>query len=189
LLDTQKEERGELIDRQELGLRSPHLLDRVYRQSEDAAVAADDRDISQEEALDRFGIRRGRSATDMEEPLSAQAGRATEPMPQHGSNAEEPLLESPLGHSERPPSRDLGLGLAGGVLGALGALGDGLIGGHSKPVRKPPPQADALVRFGVQRGQPPPGDAVERAAREQRQAHDDWRVWREYQHLAEGQDR
>jgi hypothetical protein len=68
--------------------------------------------------------------------------------------------------------------LAGGVLGALGALGDSLLGGHSKK-----PKSPHLERFGIQRGQPPPGDAKEREAREQRQEYEDWHAWREWHHV------
>ena len=66
LLDAQKEQRGELIDRQDRGLSSPFLLDRAYpseqREPEQASEAARIAD-----ALDRFGIRRGRAAEAEEE--------------------------------------------------------------------------------------------------------------------------
>jgi hypothetical protein len=186
LLDTQKEQRSELIDRQELGVRSPELLDRAYPPVGEAATALEDSAPGLAEyALDRFGIQRGRSFPVEEQSASPSAEHKGEPIREHALNAEEPLLESPLGSSERQPSRDVVSGLAGGVLGALGSLGDSLMGGHSKPK----PNSKALSRFGVQRGQPPPGDAIERAARERNETHEERREWREWHHLAEGQDR
>jgi hypothetical protein len=164
LLDVQKAERGELIDRQELGLRSPGLLDRAYPHGTEEIG---DRLPASEESLDRFGIMRGRP----EQPImNGFAPRA--------SLIDEPLLTSPHGNAEGAPSRDIGTGLAGGVLGALGALGDSLLGGHSKS----PPKSPQLERFGVQRGQGPPGDAKERAAREQRQEYEDWHAWKGWHH-------
>jgi hypothetical protein len=170
LLDEQKDQRAELIGRQELGLRSPHLLDRLYPQSGEGGTVGTETG-SEEEALGRFGIRRGRS----EEP-AAETPRERTPI------SEEPLLMPPLGNTERSPKRDIGAGLAGGVLGALGHLGDSLMGGHTKPPKKQP---EPLSRFGVQRGQPPPGDRLERAARSERQAHEDRRDWKEWHHFAE----
>jgi hypothetical protein len=167
LLDTQKEERGELIDRQELGLRSPHLLDRAYPHDVRDAGLLPDRLLGLDETLDRFGVMRGRSEHAAEQELAPRA-----------SAIDDPLASSSQGKSEGAPSRDIGLGLAGGVLGALGALGDSLLGGRSKP----PPKSPQLKRFGVQRGQPPPGDANERAARELRQEYEDWHAWRQWHH-------
>lgn len=175
LLDRQKMERGELIDRQEQGLRSPHLLDRAYPLGVDEAAEAANAP-SLEEVLDRFGIRRGRAVRQEEQERG----------PRHEDNlppanaGEQPLLPHPVGNPETAPSRDLGTGLAGGILGALGSLGDSLLGGHSKPKKSP-----QLERFGIRRGQPPPGDANERAAREQRQAYEDWQEWKERHGLAQ----
>lgn len=160
LLDAQKEERAELIDRQELGLRSPRLLDRAYPSETEVETGLED-------ALDRFGIRRGRPEPAPEEALALRPG------------LDEPILTPPHGDTEGPPSRDVGAGLVGGVLGALGALGDSLLGGHSKPPRKSP----QLERFGIQRGQPKPGDANERAAREKVQEYEDWHAWRGWHHV------
>lgn len=189
LLDTQKDQRGELIDRQELGLRSPHLLDRAYPQSEDAAIAADDRDTSREDALDRFGILRGRPAELAEEGMPAEAARPDAPRSEGAFPIEETAFTAASGSPERPPKRDAGAGLAGGLIEAAASIVESLMGGSGKPAAKPPARAEPLERFGIQRGRPPPGDAVERAAREQRQAHEDWREWREYHHLAEGRER
>jgi len=175
LLDAQKDERRELIERQELGLRSPELLDRAYP----ARVEAEP-DAELEQALDRFGITRGRGLG-MEDGLSARMGRGE----QVSGPTEDPLLSSPLGGSEKPPSRDFGLGVAGGVLGALGHLADSLLGGHARPAPKARPAPDAQERSPVQGGRPPAGDATERAAREEGRAHEDRREWREWHHYAE----
>jgi hypothetical protein len=179
LLDRQKEERGELIDRQELGLRSPELLDRAYPHlAEGPAIGA-----SLQEALDRFGIRRGRDEHGEEEGIAARGRPAEQPSSQSDDSTVDPLFPHPPGNPQGPPSRDIGTGIAGGILGALGNLADSLMGGHAKPRSK------QLARFGVQRGQPPPGDAGERAAREQRQAYEDWRDWKERHQLAEERER
>jgi hypothetical protein len=184
LLDAQKEQRGELIDRQELGMRSPELLDRVYPRAGEAEpqfekISDGER---QDEALDRFGIQRGR-ARDGEAPAVA-AERAENPLLEQ-AGMQVPVPEMPIVEG-RPASKDLGIGVAGGVLEALAGLAESLMGGRSQP--KPKTDA-ALSRFGVQRGQPPPGDAVERAANDRARTHEEWREWREWHHLADGQER
>ena len=90
------------------------------------------------------------------------------------------LVPAPFGNHEAGPSRDIGSALAGGVLAALGALGDSLVGGHSKP-----PKKAQLERFGIQRGQPPPGDALIGAERERQQEWEDWHAWKGWHHLDE----
>ncbi len=182
LLDAQKEERGELIDRQELGLRSPALLDRVYPHK-DAGTPSRHSLEFESDALDRFQIGRGRSKRGHEE----EAGQRVDVFSDRPRPGEDLFVPHATANPEKPPSRDIGVGLGTGILGLLGHLGDSLLGGHSKKPAKAAPQPDALARFGIQRGQPPPGDALERAHRENRQAYEDWVAWKEYHHL--GQER
>jgi hypothetical protein len=178
LLDGQREERGLLIGRQELGLRSFDLLDQAYPTQPEAAR---DEHPTLDEALDRFGIARGRTAPDDRGPEAARGDEA-------------PLPLAPLpGQSDQPPamrtSRDLAAGLAGGIIGALGHLGESLVGGHSRPPPKKPEPTDALERFGIQRGVAPPGDAGERTARAERDSAADWKEWRAQHGLAESRER
>ncbi|MBY6240059.1 relaxase/mobilization nuclease domain-containing protein [Methylosinus sp. Sm6] len=174
LLDMQKQERAELIDRQERGLRSPHLLDRAYPspEREEAGKSA----ITDVSPLDRFGIRRGRVIEG--EPVSARnqgmaPGRAAPPKERSFTQT------SPAPSSA--PSRDLASGLAGGLLSIIGALGESMVGGHTKPPRPPPQEIDPLERFGVKRGRPP--DPAEEKARRDKAEREAWDVWKEKRDL------
>lgn len=157
ILDRQKLERADLADRQELGLRSYDLLDRNYAPTRRPGVPAE------ETVLDRFGVQRGRPPT-RDKPKKIVT-REKEDVP-------------------RVPLREPISALGGGLLGLLGQLGESLSGGTAKPDPKPAPEPDALERFQVQRGQPPPGDAGERAAQERERAHAErqqWREWHQYE--------
>lgn len=169
LLDRQKDERGDLANRQELGLRSHYLLDRAYpgSRADDVERGIASRD-PMADGLDRFGIRRGRERS----ADSDGAVHHRDELTQHGSD-----------DTSRAPLRDPVSGLAGGLLGILGQLGESLTGGAAKPPPKAEPQADALERFQVRRGQPPPGDANEKEARERQLAHDERQARRDWQHI------
>lgn len=168
LLDRQKDERGDLVDRQELGLRSHELLDRAYpvQQTEGIGSRTQGEDVA--DILDRFGIQRGRGpAQDRDAEIPAQP-------------KSEEIAAASAGAVEREPLRDPVSGIAGGLLGLLGHLGDSLLGGHSKALPKAAPEPDALDRFKIQRGQSPPGDAGERAEHDRQQAHEERRAWRRW---------
>lgn len=156
LLDRQKDERADLADRQELGLRSYDLLDRNYSKSRPPVVQPE------EAVLDRLGVQRGRRPTPQKR--AKFAAREVEDV------------------SRAPPGEPIS-GLAGGLLGILGQLGESLTGGAAKLPPKPEPEPDALERFHVQRGQPPPGDANEREARERQLAHGERQARRDWQHI------
>ncbi len=162
LLDRQKDERADLADRQELGLRSHDLLDRAYPTQ---PTAENPKDIAREEVadstLDRFGVKRGRE----HEPGDVQR---------------EEVVAQGSDEAERSPLRDPVSGIAGGLLSILGQLGESLTGGAAKSLPKTAPEPDALERFKVQRGQPPPGDANERAVQERETAHAERQAWREW---------
>jgi hypothetical protein len=180
LLDSQQEQRGLLIGRQELGLRSFDLLDQSYPTT--AIPLERQEQPTLDEVLDRFGIRRGRQERDDREPAK-DAGREGGP----------PLLEPMAGQSDQPPAtrttHDVAAGLALGLIGILGHLGESLVGGHSRPQPKKPEPTDPLERFGIQRGLSPPGDANERAARAERDSGDDWRDWRRRHGLSDERER
>lgn len=162
LLDHQKDERADLAARQELGLRSHDLLDRAYPTEPTGDIS---KDVTREEVadntLDRFGVKRGRE----HEPGEVQR---------------EEVVAQGSDEAERSPLRDPVSGIAGGLLSILGQLGESLTGGAAKPPPKTAPAPDALERFKVQRGQPPPGDANERAAQEREKAHAERQAWREW---------
>lgn len=162
LLDHQKDERADLAARQELGLRSHDLLDRAYPTEPTGEIP---KDVTREEVadntLDRFGVKRGRE----HEPGDVQR---------------EEVVAQGSDEAERSPLRDPLSGIAGGLLSILGQLGESLTGGAAKPPPKTAPEPDALERFKVQRGQPPPGDANERAAQERETAHAERQAWREW---------
>jgi hypothetical protein len=80
------------------------------------------------------------------------------------------------------PSRDLASGLAGGLLSIIGALGESMVGGHTKPPRRQPQEEiDPLERFGVKRGRPP--DPAEEKARRDKAEREAWDVWKEKRDL------
>ncbi|MFX8389500.1 hypothetical protein ABTL55_19760, partial [Acinetobacter baumannii] len=59
--DRQKDERADLADRQELGLRSHDLLDRAYPTEPAGQIPKDiDREEVADNTLDRFRVKRGR---------------------------------------------------------------------------------------------------------------------------------
>jgi hypothetical protein len=134
--------------------------------------------------MDRFGIVRGRPA-----PEDREFGQGSA---RDGDEAAWPSAPLP-GQSDQPPnlrtSRDLASGLAGGILSALGHIGESLVGGHSRPPPKKPDPTDALERFGIQRGLAPPGDAGERGARADRDSEAAWKEWRAQHGLAESRER
>jgi len=170
LLDAQKEQRGELIDRQDRGLSSPFLLDRTYpsEQPEQASEAARIAD-----ALDRFGIRRGRDTEAAEE-------RAEERRPGVFAEARPRDDVSFAGGPDNPPlhpSRDLASGLAGGLLAIIGGISESVMGGHTKP-EKPPVEIDALDRFGIRRGRSPPPNAEQEQAKRDREEREAWDAWK-----------
>lgn len=176
LLDAQKDERGELAARQELGLRSPMLLDRAYPAPE-RIVDAEDADLAA--ALDRFGVRRGRSGMAAEPEPGPFAGRRG-----GEQSGETPGGWTPSGPPGPPlpgPGRDLASGLAGGLLSILGGIGESLTGGHGPPAVRRRAEPDPLDRFAVTRGRPPPDAAAEKAKRdrEEREAWDAWQAKRE----------
>lgn len=159
LLDRQKDERADLADRQELGLRSYDLLDRAYSPKPENEANTEDKG----DTLDRLGIKRGRKQK---------------------SQPAKKIAVAEVDDAAHAPLREPISGLAGGLLGLLGQLGESLTGGASKPEPKPAPEPDALERFKVQRGQPPPGDANERAAQKREKAHAErqaWRGWHQYE--------
>ena len=163
LLDRQKDERADLADRQELGLRSHDLLDRAYPSGPTGEIP---KDVTHEgvadNTLDRFGVKRGREHDNV------------------GDVQREEIVAQGSDEAERSPLRDPVSGIAGGLLSILGQLGESMTGGASKPTPKVAPEPDALERFKVQRGQPPPGDANERAAQEREHAHAERQAWREW---------
>lgn len=179
LRDEQKAQRTELIGRQELGLRSPHLLDAKYA---GAAAPTPEAEIAKaEDALDRFNVKRGRS-----NDRSDERREHTSAKQRKSRVAPSPSRSRSLGRgsegSELRPSRDLASGLAGGLLGFLGALGESMTG----PPGKPPPRArephvNPLDRFGVKRGRSPPDEAEQKTKREkmEREAWDAWKAKRE----------
>jgi hypothetical protein len=177
LLDAQKEQRYRLTNRQERDQRSPELLGRVYG---DKSVSQGIAGAKREDALSRFGVERGRAA---ESPAThySRPERST-PRQQHASS--ERLNASPAhGESrERPPKRDIGGALAGGLLSLIGGLGESLVGGHSGPP-KGDRSVDALERFEVKRGLPPPPDPHKAKARDEMQAREDWYAWKKKREL------
>lgn len=169
LLDRQKDERAELADRQEIGLRSHDLLDRAYPSQRSNEVATDVENFDElAGVLDRFGVQRGRDQS------------ATGDVSQRHS---EEIVASGADETSRTPLREPISGLAGGLLGLLGQLGESLTGGGDKPAPKPAPEPDALERFNVKRGQAPPGDANERAEHERQRAHEERQARRDWHHV------
>lgn len=177
LKDEQKQQRAELADRQERGLTSPHLLDRTYPlektegEKPEAANENSPSTSAEADALDRFGIRRGRgedhTEQERETPLSGLA-----------ASVEDALFNSTPESTPKAPSKDIASGLAGGFLSILGGIGESVTGGHTKASQRPPPDIDPLERFGVRRGRPP-SQEEERAKREKEKARDDdWEAWR-----------
>ena len=166
LLDRQKDERADLADRQELGLRSHDLLDRAYP-TQSSANAANEvgPDEAVDNTLDRFGVKRGR---EHEQGGDVQRGEVVA----QGSD-----------EAERSPLRDPVSGIAGGLLSILGQLGESLTGGAAKPPPKTAPEPDALERFNVKRGQAPPGDANERAEHERQRAYEERQARRDWHHV------
>jgi hypothetical protein len=160
LLDAQKEQRGELIDRQDRGLSSPQLLDKAYppqdrqleAESEEARIAA---------MLDRFGIRRGRAPEAEQEQQNQDRGRETGARTPYSGRAGAPPLS---------PSRDLASGLAGGFLAIVGGLSESMTGGHTKSDKPSQDVIDALDRFGIRRGRAPPLDNEPEQARRGRRS-------------------
>lgn len=173
LLDAQKEQRGELLARQEQNLRSPDLLDRAYPSPEkQPAPGVDVRQPDQDlvDALDRFGIRRGRG--DVFADLAKE-------QPERGhEHADETAPFSTVSRfTERGPPRDLAGGLAGGLLNVVGNLGESLLGGHTKPPRQPQDTSEALDRFAIQRGRTSEAEReqAERAKHASDEAYWEWR--------------
>lgn len=168
LLDVQKQERAELIERQERGLASPHLLERAYPA---AAAPEPERDEHHApDAIDRFGVRRGRQADPgMEAGPARPAGETP--------SVEKAMFARPAGGASLSPSRDLASGLAGGFLSFIGSLGESMSGGHTTPSDEPAPE-DALARFGVRRGVPPPDAGQDEQARRKRE-REAWDNWKE----------
>lgn len=173
LLDRQKVERGLLAGWQDLGVRTHHLLARRYpmQQQGEPGLAAPvlaapvDAGSKVDPALDRFGVRRGRDQTVT--PLPARAASArSQPFP--AVQRADPAIGDPVGGALS--------GFAGGLLGLLGGLSDSLIGGHSERPR-PPPNPEALNRFAVQRGRPPPEEEPVRKARERERMDAEWYAW------------
>lgn len=169
VLDVQKQERAELIERQERGLSSPHLLEQAYPTVK--APDADREEARESDALDRFGVRRGR-ATDPE-----AATRRTRTPSEETPSVEEAMFASPARGASLSPSRDLASGLAGGFLSIIGSLGESMSGGHTKPSEEQAPE-DALARFGIRRGTPPPDVGQEEQAR-RKQEREAWDAWKE----------
>ncbi|MDX1922435.1 MAG: relaxase/mobilization nuclease domain-containing protein [Alphaproteobacteria bacterium] len=168
LLDRQKDERAELAARQELGLRSHDLLDRAYPVTFQKPIDREAEIMGGEDGLDRFGVQRGRERHDGD-----VAPQRSEELVARGNDDE-----------TRAPLRDPVSGIAGGLLSIIGQLGESLTGGATKPPPKSAPEVDALERFKVKRGQPPPGDANERAAQDRERAHaerQNWREWHQYE--------
>ncbi len=170
LLNRQKDERAELADRQEIGLRSHDLLDRAYPAQRPGEIGTDvEKSDELGGILDRFGVQRGRDR------------HASGDEPQRHS---EEIVASGADETSRTPLREPISGLAGGLLGLLGQLGESLSGGTSKPLPKAAVEPDALDRFKIQRGQAPPGDANERAEHDRQLAHEErreWRRWHQYE--------
>ena len=173
LLETQKAERRELVETQEAGvpfiLREPEPEGGRPRRS-----AAD--------ALDRFGIRRGRGPDQPGAPEALRGPRTFEKQ-----DSKEPAPSAPAAHS--PGSSRMGpspvgvaAGLTGGLLSLIGGLGEGLLGGHTRPE---PRREDALDRFRVARGRASgletADPAIERRRREteEREAWDAWKERRD----------
>ena len=168
LLDAQKEQRGELIDRQDRGLSSPRLLDKAYpaqkrppeQESEEARIAA---------MLDRFGIRRGRG--------EAGKGRGTGKR-QDVPSKKHKLVRGSSDVASFTPSRDMGSAVAGGLLAIFGGIGESMIGGHTKPDKPSQDVIDALDRFGIRRGRSPPLDNEPEQARRVKEERDAWDAWK-----------
>jgi hypothetical protein len=167
LLEAQKLERADLSRRQEQGTLSHDLLDRVYPSAErSGADTGKSNPVRDENAahLDRFGIRRGRPAPApvnqfAREHQSGSGGRS-HPMPERGPTRV-------AKQSERGASREPATALAGGLLSLIGSLGESLSGGHTKA--SAPQRRDALERFDIRRGRPPPDDRMEKAQLQQRE--------------------
>lgn len=177
LLDAQKEERANLIGRQERGLSSPHLLDRAYPPEQPPRPASA---VPKEvDALDRFGVRRGRSVeaspASARDPIRTTAGRTD------GQPSKDRSFTHGGAAPSRAPSRDLASGLAGGLLSFLGAIGESMIGGHTAPRPSPEEELDPLERFGVKRGRPP--DPVEQKAQREKAEREAWDAWKEKRNL------
>lgn len=174
LLTVQKEERGELLGRQEQNLRSPRLLDRAYPIPEKLpapGIDAQRPDKSLSDALDRFSIRRGRG-DDFADAARAQPGR------NHDHSDERAPFASTSRFSARAPSRDFAVGLASGLFSFLGGIGDGLLDGPAKPAAKPRvPDSDGLDRFQIERGRTSDAER-ERAERAQHASDEAYWEWR-----------
>jgi hypothetical protein len=139
LLDAQKEQRGELIDRQDRGLSSPRLLDRAHpseapeKESDEARIAA---------VLDRLGIRRGRTP----------AGPNERHHPHEKARSKKhKLVRGSSDFASFNPSRDIGSAFAGGLLAIFGSLGESMTGGHTRPDKPSQDVIDALDHFGIRR--------------------------------------
>lgn len=184
LLDEQKAQRTELIGRQEVGLRSPHLLDATYgaaeeRAAEKAATVARD---ESEKALDRFKVNRGRTA---ESSSEASAGKSAKARSSKAGERSTLIFrsDSPGAQGRRSgPSRDIASNFAGGLLGLFGALGESMTGKPGKTADEvPEKEIDALERFGVTRGRPPDLHQ-ERVKREKAEA-EAWHDWKKKREL------
>lgn len=180
LLDAQKEQRADLIDRQELGLSSPHLLDRAYPVQ--SGVQAERGGTREVDALERFGIRRGRDV-ERTEARTRGARRDVGKKLAPAAPSRPRSFSSDAGKFQGGLSRGglvtgVSSNLAGGLLGLFGALGESITGkpGKSQP-REPAPEIDPLDRFGVRRGRPPP-DAGEEKGKREAVDRDTWAAWK-----------
>jgi len=188
LLDGQKAERKELTERQEQGQASPETLARAD------AISSRDPAKLLHDALDRFGIKRGRGNLDPARSMATARGDdlfgrrgtgragvdAAQPPP---SRSRSFGMGSAVGESRNAPSRDLASGLAGGLLGLIGALGESMTGGPGKAApRSPAPEVDPLDRFGIRRGRPSPDAEQENRTREKAE-REAWYAWKKKRDL------
>lgn len=180
LKEEQAQQRADLANRQERGLTSPHLLDRAHpleKTDADKGQAANENSppaSAETEALDRFGIRRGRGEDNTEHERET-------PLSGFAASVEDALFNRAPENTPKAPSKDLASGLAGGFLSILGGLSESVSGGHTKASQRQAPPLDPLERFGIHRGRPPSPDE-ERAKRDkEKERDDDWWAWRKRQ--------
>lgn len=188
LLDGQKAERKELTERQEQGQASPETLARAR------AISTQDQGRTLREALDRFGIRRGREHSELIRPMQAEredasferrstgGGRVDAAKPP-ASRSQSFGVGNAAGERRASPSRGFASGLAGGLLGLIGALGESMTGGPGRPApRNPAPEIDQLDRFGIRRGRPSPDAEQENRTREKAE-REAWYAWKKKRDL------
>ncbi len=168
LLEAQKTERRDLVEAQEAGI--PFVRREAEPESRDAHPSGD-------QALERFGIRRGRTPGLPGAPENQRRRRSVENAkprePEPWSAVAPPPGEPRGGHSPVGAAA----GLAGGLLSLLGNLSESLIGGHTRPT---PRRDDALDRFAITRGrqQTAEPDPVVVKARREAAERDEWDAWR-----------